>query len=86
MRKSFAFQNGLGLPVLLENQCTVLSPSLLYWGGGSCLQGNNILVGEKLSYLFWMKKLDVVYCGNDFSSPENLIKEEILCLSNSTIE
>ena len=26
------------------------------------------------------------YCGNDFSSPENLIKEDILCMSNSTIE
>ena len=37
---------GIGLPVLLENQCTVLSPSLLYWGGGSCLQANNILLGE----------------------------------------
>ena len=77
----------MGLPVLSENQCTVLSPSLLYWGGGSCLQANNILVGEKLSYLFWMKKMDVVLLWlHDFSSPENLIKEEILCMSNSTIE
>lgn len=50
MQKSFAFQYGLGL--LLENQCTVLSPSLLYLGGGSSLQANNIMLGEELFYLF----------------------------------
>ena len=76
MRKSFAFQNGLGLPVLLENQCTVLSPSLLYWGGRR----------KVVLFVLDEKKWMLYYCGNDFSSPENLIKEEILCMSNSTIE